>query len=80
MTEPAWPPGGWDDSLHGAVACTEAVIREDYVALRTVLRYGNHAGMLVVLAKLLAELLDDCGAEPAEFREWAPQAVSRRPR
>jgi hypothetical protein len=74
MTE----PGTWDDVLMDTIGSVEAVETANVLALAQVLRYGNLAGIVVLQAKLLAELLQEVGAQPGAFRQWAPQAASRR--
>jgi hypothetical protein len=68
----------WDDVLWDAVGSVEAVQESNTAALATVLRHGNLPEITVVLAKLMAELLHEVNAPAGAFREWAPQAASRR--
>ena len=54
----------WDDTLMDAIGCVEAAEQQNVQALAQVLRHGNLAGIVVLQAKLMAELLAEVHAEP----------------
>jgi len=59
------------------MAVVECVRQGDTETLAVVLRHGNACELAVMLAKLLAELLDEQEVPAQWFREWALAAARR---
>jgi hypothetical protein len=70
-------PGEHDDSIADALALVHAVREEETGDVAVLLRHANMYATGLVMAKLLAELLDEQEVCTEHWRIWAEQAARR---
>jgi len=69
----------WRDAFADSVALVERLRGEDREGCSVILRNADHGLTTIVLAKLLAESLDDFEVAPGWFRTWASSSSMDRP-